>query len=276
MSGRKHIHMGDMQWEAQTGDVFFLSRGTHFVEDIPARGRRGFEQLVFFYTPEEVSRSLANLAVNYDINTCVDHSCEECMRRDHVIATGWAALGQFFEATLGQLKAGFFENNPTSELLALTMLIYHIVSQPECCLRTRVLGSTDPEKELMERIIHEYIYSNIPLEELALLNNRSLSSFKKKFREHFGEAPHRWVVRKRLMNARLQVIQTTKTTKQIAKECHFGNTSHFINLFRQEYGLTPFQYRRKYKADAMMVEAFLDDADFLEEILAMDGEATEE
>ncbi len=249
LSGRKYLYTGDARWEVSPGDIFFMGRGIHFVENIPARSKRGFEEIIFFYTPEQVGSIIANLTINYNLNTCLDHTCEECMRRDHVIAPGWPQLNQFFNSILEQVKAGFLENNSTLEMLSLSMLVYLIVDRPESCLRTRVLGSTDPEKELMERVMHEFIYSDMTLDELAKRNNRSLSSFKKKFREYFGEAPHRWVVRKRLMNARLQIIQTNKTSTQISNECNFSNTSHFIKLFQKEYGLTPFQYRRKYRSE---------------------------
>lgn len=249
LSGRKNIFDDNRRLEALPGDVFFISRGIHTIEDIPSRSRRGFEQVVFYYTPEQAARALANLTVNFDLDTCVEHSCERCMRRDHVVATGWTTLSQFFESTAAQLKTGFFENDRTAELLAFTTLMYHVVSHPNGCLRTRVLGSTDPEQELMERIVHEYIYKDTPLDELARRSNRSLSSFKKQFKDRFGDAPHRWVVGKRLMHSRLLVVQTVKSTTEIARECHFGNCSHFIKLFRDEFGLTPFQYRRRYRTD---------------------------
>ncbi len=244
MSGYKFIYTGDVRCEATPGDIFFLAKGTHYVEEIPD-GRRPFEQIMFFYTAEQIGRIIAELNINYSIDTCVHHTCDECMLREYVVSPGWDSLRTFFVATGKHLRDGFYAQNPTAESLALTTLVYQIITRPEGCLRTRVLGSTDPEKELMERMLQDYIFSDITLEQFAAKTNRSLSSFKKKFREFYNEPPHRWVIRQRLMHARLQVISTDRDISLIAAECRFPNPSYFIRLFRKEFGMTPVQYSRR-------------------------------
>jgi AraC-like DNA-binding protein len=250
LSGHKYIYMGDLRYEATRGDIFFLSKGTHYIAEAPDE-RKPFEEIIFYYTPEHIGQIVAHLGVSYGADTCVHHTCEECLCKDYVIASGWKALKSFFVGINQQIKENFFEQDSTAEMLSLTSLVYHIVSRPEGCLRTRVLGSTDPEKELMERQINEYVFSDITLEEFAMKNNRSLSSFKKKFKSYFGESPHRWVVRQRLMHARQQLISTNKSVTQIGAECRFPNTSHFIKLFREEFGLTPALYRRVYLSEGI-------------------------
>ncbi len=245
VSGYKFIYTGDVRCQATPGDIFFLTKGTHYIEEIPD-GRKPFEQIMFFFTSEQIGRIIAELSINYNIDTCVHHTCEECMLREYVVSPGWDTLRTFFAAIGKHLRDGFYVHNPAAESLALTTLVYQIISRPEGCLRTRVLGSTDPEKEFMERQMHDYIFSDMTLEELAQKANRSLSSFKKKFKEFYNEPPHRWVVRQRLMHARLQVISTDRDITIISLECKFPNPSYFIRLFRKEFGLTPVQYRVKY------------------------------
>ncbi len=246
VSGQKSIYTGgDIRSLAEPGNIFFLSKGEHRIEDKP-HGHRPFEQILFFYTAEQISRIIAELGVNYSIDTCVHHTCEECLLREYVVSPGWDSLRHFFAAVGKNLRDGFYDDNPTAESLALTSLVYQIISRPEGCLRTRVLGSTDPEKELMERQLNDYVFSNITLEQFAARTNRSLSSFKKKFKEFYHEPPHRWVVRQRLMHARMQVISTDRDIIQIAAECHFPNPSHFIRLFSKEFGMTPSRYRSKH------------------------------
>ncbi len=248
LSGRKYIYMGDRCREAGPGDIFFLSKGTHYIEEVP-EGRKPFEQIVFFYSPQQLARIVSQLSVNHRIDVRIHHSCEECCGRSYVIAHGWDALKHFFNATNQHLRGGLFARDQTAEVLRLTELIYHVVSQPECCLRTRVLGSTDPEKEFFEQSAYDYVFSDINLEELAHRNNRSLTAFKKMFKGYFNDPPHRWVVRQRLMHARLLLISTNRPVAQIGVECRFPNTSHFIKLFGKEFGMTPAAYRRKYSSD---------------------------
>jgi AraC-like DNA-binding protein len=195
-----------------------------------------------------MGRILASLSVNYGADTSVRHYCEDCSK-EHVVSEGWGAAKYFFAAVKGELSEGFFADDPTAEMVTMTLLVYHIISRSEGCLRSKVLGSTDPEKEMMEKLISEYVFSDITLGEFARRNNRSLTSFKKKFKEYFNDTPHRWVTRQRLMHARLQIVQTTKPIVQIGRESRFPNTSHFIKLFREEYGLTPREYRRQHGRD---------------------------
>ncbi len=248
LSGRKYIYMGDTCREAGPGDIFFLGKGKHYIEEAP-EGRKPFEQIIFFYSPQQLARIISQLSLDHRIDVRIRHSCEECYGRDHVIAPGWGALKHFFNATNQHLRDGLFARDQTAEMLKLTELIYHIVSQPECCLRTRVLGSTNSEKESFEKSAYDYVMSDITLEELAKRHNRSLTAFKKMFKNYFNDPPHRWVVRQRLMHSRLLLISTGKPVAQIGTECRFPNTSHFIKLFHKEFGMTPAAYRRKYSSD---------------------------
>ncbi len=248
LSGRKYIYTGDIRREALPGDIFFLGKGTHYIEEAPD-GRKPFEQIIFFYSPQQLARIISHLNVNHRIDVRIHHSCEECQGRPHIIAHGWGALKHFFNAINQHLKDGLFARDQTAEMLKLTELIYHVISQPECCLRTRVLGSTDPEKEFFEQSVYDYVFSDISLDELAQRNNRSLTAFKKMFKGYFNDPPHRWVVRQRLMHSRLLLISTNRPVAEIGVECNFPNTSHFIKLFRREFGMTPATYRRKYSSD---------------------------
>jgi AraC-like DNA-binding protein len=51
------------------------------------------------------------------------------------------------------------------------------------------------------------------------------------------------------MSARLLLISTNKPISQIGAECRFPNSSHFIKLFRKEFGTTPAIYRRRHSND---------------------------
>lgn len=248
LGGHKYIYTGDARREAGPGDIFFLNKGIHFVEDVPD-GRRPFEQIVFFYSPEQLGRIISQLSFNHSTDVRVGHSCRDCRGRDHVVSRGWDTMKNFFNSVDQHLREGLFTRDATAEILKLTELVYHIVSHADCCIRTRVLGSTDPEKESFEKSVYDNVFSDITLEELARRNNRSLTSFKKAFKSHFNDPPHRWVVRQRLIHSRLLLISTNKPISLIGADCRFPNTSHFIKLFRKEFGMTPGKYRSEYSSD---------------------------
>ena len=115
---------------------------------------------------------------------------------------------------------------------------------------------TDPAQTIARIADAEIVLTNTPvslrmgtLNELAAKCNRSLTSFKKEFRRHFQMPPHKWYIRQRLMHSRLLLISTNKSISEIGLACNFPNTSHFIKLFKKEYGMTPAAYRRQTRLE---------------------------
>ena len=44
-----------------------------------------------------------------------------------------------------------------------------------------------------------------------------------------------------------RLISTNKSISEIGLACNFPNTSHFIKLFKKEYGMTPAAYRNRHQ-----------------------------
>ena len=217
------------------------------IRDSVPTGSRNFEQVVFYYTSEQLARILNNLSLTYQLAITNDHSCPECEKQSHVVAPGWPALKNFFSTINAGLRDNLFADDDTAVHLKLTELVYLIVSHDECCLRSKILGNIDTAKENFEQLMYDHIFDDISIDELAALCNRSLTSFKKEFRKHFFEPPHKWFIRQRLMHSRLLLISTSKSISEIGNECTFPNTSHFIKLFKKEYQMTPATYRHRHQ-----------------------------
>lgn len=244
VSGKKYIYNGDSRQEASHGDMFFLNAGSHYTEDIPS-DNKPYEQIVFYFTPEQMSRILSRLSLDYGLKIANDHSCRNCYEKNQVVYQGWNAIRSFFASVSQYAKDSIFTIDDIAEQLKLTELVYLIISRPECCLKSKILQNSDLTSENFEQTVYRNIFSNKTIEELAKECNKSLTSFKKEFNRHFFEPPHKWFIRQRLMKSRLLLISTNKPIAEIGVECRFPNTSHFIKLFKREYGMTPASYRNK-------------------------------
>lgn len=242
--GKKNIYYGDTCYEIPQGSLFYMGTGNHYTEDIPDNDKP-FEQIVFYYTQEQLSRILNNLSGVYHLHIVNDHKCPECTHLPHASYPASASEKNFFATVSQYMKEGVFAD-PTAEMIKTTELIYLILSQNDCCLKSKVLSNMDSMKENFEQTVQNYIFSDISVDELASKCNRSLTSFKKEFRKHFYEPPHKWFIRQRLMHSRLLLISTNKSISEIGNECTFPNTSHFIKLFKKEYGMTPSHYRHRH------------------------------
>ncbi len=242
--GRKYLYYGDMRYEVNRGELFYLGAGTHYVENIPD-GDRPFEQIVFYYTTAQLGRILTNLNMTYGLNVTNDHSCEKCSTTAHVVYPAWNTVRNFFLTINQYVREELFASDETAENIKMTELIYLLMTHPDCCLKSKVLGNMDSLRDSFERTVHDHIFSSISIDDLAGKCNRSLTSFKKEFRRHYAEPPHKWFIRQRLMHSRLLLVSTDKSISEIGVACNFPNTSHFIKLFKKEYGSTPANYRSR-------------------------------
>ena len=243
--GTKFIYYGDARHTINKGEIFYMGVGNHYVEEILDEGRP-FEQIVVYYSPEQLQRILLNLNMNFSINITNSHQCDSCHRLNHVAQAAPASLRSFFNHAATYLQEDNFMHDQTAENIKMTELIYLLISQRDGCLKSKVLSNVDASRDNFEQIIYSHIFNDISIERLAEKSNRSLTSFKKEFKRHFFMPPHRWFIRQRLMQSRLLLISTSKSISEIGIECTFPNTSHFIKLFKKQYGTTPAIYRSRH------------------------------
>jgi len=246
LHGRKLIYNGDECCSVVSGDLFYLGIGHHYVANL-ADERHPFEQIVFYYSPEQLQRILRHLTITYRLTVDNRHSCDVCRLQNAFAMPCWDVLRDFFSSTGLCLRADSLMLDDTSESLLMTELVYCIVSHDDSCLKSRMLGSLDLSRERFEQTIYECVFLNCPIEELARKTHRSTTSFKKEFRRLFLMPPHRWFIRQRLIHARLLLISTSMSISEIGVACAFSSTSHFIKLFKREYGQTPAVYRSSYR-----------------------------
>ena len=218
MRGKKCVYYGDVCHEIPQGTLFYMGMGNHYTEDVPEQGKN-FEQIVFYYTSDQLSRILNHLSVGYQLNITNDHSCPNCENQSHVSYPASNIMKNFFGTVNQYLKDDAFSQDNTAETIKMTELIYLILAQKDCCLKSKILSNMDLMKENFEQTVQSYIFDDISVEELAGKCNRSLTSFKKEFRKHFFEPPHKWFIRQRLMHSRLLLISTNKSISEIGNDC---------------------------------------------------------
>lgn len=97
------------------------------------------------------------------------------------------------------------------------------------------------------RIIHTEFDSDLSLDTLAErlhYNPNYLSSvFKKEHGENLGD----YIQSYRLLIAKRWLKETNLTIKEIAERLQYRNSQNFIRFFKKREGLTPGEYRKKFK-----------------------------
>ena len=158
--GTKYIHSGDKRKCLTRGDLFYLGIGLHYTEELP-EADHPFEQIVFYYTPDELQRILLHLNVTYRLSITNNHICTECRSRSEVSMPSWPAIRSIFLGAASYLRDEGSLNDPAAGNFKMTELIYHIVSHEDSCLKSKVLSSIDSAKENFEQIVYGHIFLSL-------------------------------------------------------------------------------------------------------------------
>ncbi|MDW3646044.1 MAG: AraC family transcriptional regulator [Bacteroidia bacterium] len=124
----------------------------------------------------------------------------------------------------------------------LIMLI--IRSSPGEELDNMLGGLFDQNKYSFNKIIDTHLYEDLSLQDLAILTNLSLSSFKRKFTSIYSASPAKYLKEKKLEKAKTLLENTTLRMTEIAFECGLPDTKNFSRLFSSVYGLSPSEYKK--------------------------------
>ncbi|MBO4463214.1 MAG: helix-turn-helix domain-containing protein [Prevotella sp.] len=100
--------------------------------------------------------------------------------------------------------------------------------------------------------IEQYVQQNmsrgpINLEEMAGAMGMGMKPFFQKVREVTGKTPAEVVRDLRLKHACVLLQRTNINMSELANNIGFATAEHFMNLFKERFGISPSEYRRRYR-----------------------------
>lgn len=66
------------------------------------------------------------------------------------------------------------------------------------------------------------------------------------FKSNSGYTIHKYLQKYRLSQSQTMILHTDLPLSTIAESCGFVNVDHFSRCFKQQFGMTPTEYRKKY------------------------------
>ncbi|MBK8503705.1 MAG: helix-turn-helix transcriptional regulator [Saprospiraceae bacterium] len=143
------------------------------------------------------------------------------------------------------------QSRPPKDLLTLKFkeLLFIILSNPanaELLSYINRLGyhHKPPLFEIMEANFH----FNLSIAEFARLAQRSVSTFKRDFKQDYQTTPGKWLLQKRIAFATLLLNTSTKNISEIANDSGFENPTHFSRVFKEVQSVSPLQFRKRISA----------------------------
>jgi len=154
-------------------------------------------------------------------------------------------LQSLFTTVFNYFKKG---GNLPKELIELKFkeLFYNIVANPKNNLLSSFFSSVNnQEKTDLNYLMMKNFHSDLTLEEYANLSGRSLSSFKRDFKQHFNETPRKWINSRRLEYAKTLLENSNLNVSEVCYESGFKNTSHFNTAFKEAFHLPPNKFKNQ-------------------------------
>lgn len=235
IGGTKLLHLPGQVLNIGPGSVVLLKRGIYVMAEYLERSK-DFEALMLFLPVKTVREFV--LRQKLELPKGKQELFYAVVPADELLAGFRDQYRGYFGKQLRDMD----------ELLSVKiqeLLLLLLATKERASVLAFLSALVQEEPEDLAFIVQSYLFHPLTLEELASLSNRSLATFKRDFQRHYHAAPRQWINRKRLEHARMLLQTTHGSVGDIALDCGFESSSHFIRLFRRAFGITPQTIRAK-------------------------------
>lgn len=142
-----------------------------------------------------------------------------------------------FESVIPYFDA---ETKPSEEILRLKMTegVYAILNT-DLNLYASLFDFIDPWKIDILQFLEKNYKEDLSMQEIASYTGRSLSTFKRDFKQYSDLSPQKWLIQRRLVSAHELIKKGGCKVSDICYEVGFKNLSHFSKIYKEMYGVAP-------------------------------------
>lgn len=99
-------------------------------------------------------------------------------------------------------------------------------------------------RDVIAAFVEDNLEKDLTLELLADKLNLRLDAASRLFRQTIGKSYVAYVKEKKLEKA-IELLNQGENVKDIAERLGYSSSQYFIKVFKETYGITPHQYRKK-------------------------------
>jgi transcriptional regulator GlxA family with amidase domain len=146
------------------------------------------------------------------------------------------------------LIARFVDTEEAMRVARLHLLSWHDIGQQPFAALTVSRDGTDALIATCQEWAARHYDQHSPVAAMASFSGLSERSFKRRFARATGMSPLEYIQTLRLEESK-QVLETTDlSVEAVAVQVGYEDASFFGRLFRRKVGLTPAQYRRRFRS----------------------------
>lgn len=235
LQGKRLIHHREKSW-LLTDDKAVFIRKTAYRQEI-YDSLIGWQVLVFYFPDEYVCKVFDEYAPHMPVKQ-MNPPTDVLMEFD---------VNELTRAFFYSIVP-YFQHQPAKveHLLDIKFkeMLFNIFSDPRnASIVAYVKSLHNGDIARLKQVMESNFMFNLSIQEFAKMANCSLSTFKRKFQEHYRTPPGRWLKQQRLAYARMLLTAGGKSVSEIAYDSGFENVSHFSRIFKEAYNMSPSSYR---------------------------------
>ncbi len=231
--------VGTRRYRLQKGDIIFVAPGVSHRPILPEQMAEPYRREVLWVSPEFAQLILAQFPQPHSETAPATNLVRTA-------GTKWEFLSELFHT--GVREAEERKYGWEAALMGNSMLLLSYLSRAFQELSAAPLRAEKPE--LLDRVldyVEEHLAERITIADTARQFYVSESTISHLFRQKMGVSFYRCVTQRRLIAAKELIFQGI-AMDQVSRQVGFQDYSSFYRAFRQEYGISPQQFRKRQTA----------------------------
>jgi AraC family transcriptional regulator, exoenzyme S synthesis regulatory protein ExsA len=232
--GAIQAYDGNKKTVFRTGDAVIAQKNRLAKYELQESKKDAFEPIVFCFDED----FLRDFQLKYSVQAMGSRLKESFIKlpKSAFINNFITSLMPYHKGIMELEKE--FEDLKYEELLLILLKVH-----PE--LADVLFDFRKPGKIDLEAFMNKHYTFNVSNKRFATLTGRSLSAFKRDFKTIFNDTPSRWLVTKRLEEARFLIRQEGRKPKDFYLDLGFESLSHFSVAYKNKFGHSPSQHAGK-------------------------------
>lgn len=249
LSGKVRCHISDTVIEVGEGEGFFINSNTMHMET-PSEGGPEPLMTTVVFMPEFIGDCGSDLIFKRYIRPMLSDSAVRGFRLSGEIPWQKEILDRVRELfAMSDDRSWGYElrcRNIISQIW-LTIAVNLPIGQSEAFQPATALSES--RIKVMLSFIHQNYGSDITVEDIAAAANISKSECFRCFRSTISKKPVAYLNEYRLKKASELLMSGNMPVTEICLACGFNHISYFGKMFRQQYGMTPRQFRAQLRGE---------------------------